>query len=138
MGGEYLPDSDADEVEIARVTMASVMQDVISVRASPKRGGIRYRVVDEYNTTFQIKPEFSKRPLSLRQLVRLIDTGNSYELGPIGLGIIQSHVDCTDQPAEAFADFMDFSSEFYPGLSKHYWFATQRWLEQNGKRRILQ
>ena len=135
MGGEYLPDYNPGEVEIARVTLDSTTQDVMSIRAYPKKGGIGYRVEDEYQSTFEIEPEFSKRPLTLRQLVRLIDTGKSHQFGPIGLGIIQIHFDCTDEPVEAFADFMDFSSEFYPALSTHYWFATQRWVQENGSRR---
>lgn len=131
MGGEYLPDYTGSEVEIARVTMASTAQDVISIRAYPQRGGIRFRVVDEYDSWFTIKPPFAKRPLNLRQLIRLIDTGDGDKMGPIGLGIIQINFDCTEEPAESFAEFMDFSSEFYPDLSRHYWFATQRWVEQN-------
>ena len=33
MSGEYLPDFEGDEVEIARVTLASVTGDVVSIRA---------------------------------------------------------------------------------------------------------
>jgi hypothetical protein len=137
MGGEYLPDYEAEEIEIARITMASVTQDVISIRAcpDPSRKQIRYRVVDEYNSHFQVKPEYSKRPLALRTLIRLIDSAKSKEGRSIGLGIIQSHFECTDSPAETFADFLDFSSEFYPGLTLYYWFAVQRWVEQNRERR---
>ena len=48
MGGEYLPDRENQEVEIARITIASTTQDVTCVYA--KRGATRiyYRVVDEY------------------------------------------------------------------------------------------
>jgi len=134
MGGEYLPDYGAGEVEIARVTLASTTQDVISIRAYPSRVGIGFRVVDEYNGDYTVKPLFAKRPLSLRQLIRLIDTGKSDMMGHIGLGIIQARFDCTERPAESFAEFMDFSSEFYPALCRHYWFATQRWVEQNRAR----
>lgn len=48
MGGEYLPDQVRGEVEIARVTLASTLQDVVSVRARKGKSRIRYRVVDEY------------------------------------------------------------------------------------------
>ncbi len=131
MGGEYLPDYAASEVEIARVTMASTTQDVISIRAQPQPGGIGFRVADEYDSTFTIKPPFAKRALSLRQLVHLIDTADGDHHGPIGLGILQINFDCTEEPAESFAEFMEFASEFYPDLSRHYWFATQRWVDQN-------
>jgi len=73
--------------------------------------------------------------LTLRQLVRLIDTAQRDEMGPIGLGIIQTNFDCSEEAAESYADFMEFTSEFYPNLSTHYWFATQRWVEQNRQRR---
>jgi hypothetical protein len=131
MGGEYLPDYRSNEVEIARVTMASTTQDVISIRAYPLPRGVGFRVVDEYDSTSTIKPRFANHPLSLRQLVRLIDTSHRHKMGPIGLGVIQINFDCSELPADSFAEFMEFSSEFYPELSNHYWFATQRWLEQN-------
>jgi hypothetical protein len=134
MGGEYLPDYHASEIEIARITMDSITQDVISIRARPEKGQIHYRVVDEYESECLIKPKSSSRPLTLRQLVRLIDTGKDGD-GPIGLGIIEIHRECTGQPADDFANFMHFSSEFYPDLTKHYWFAEQRWLEKNRNRR---
>jgi hypothetical protein len=49
MGGEYLPESLAGEVEIARITINSTTQDVTSVFASPRENEIYYRVVDEYD-----------------------------------------------------------------------------------------
>ena len=48
MGGEYLPDCDPNEVEIARITIASTTQDVTCVYAKRVSGGIDYRAVDEY------------------------------------------------------------------------------------------
>lgn len=49
MGGNYLPDSDDGEVEIARISIKSTTYDVTCVYARPDRGAIRYRVVDEYD-----------------------------------------------------------------------------------------
>src|SRR5438105_571660 len=54
MGGEYLPSCDEDEIEIARVNLQSVTFDVISIRAWRKEGEIFYRVVDEYDSRFDI------------------------------------------------------------------------------------
>jgi len=48
MGGNYLPDTDDGEVEIARISIRSSTFDVTSVYARPEAGSIRYRVVDEY------------------------------------------------------------------------------------------
>ena len=48
MGGEYLPDFLKDEVEVARIELASTTADVVSVRMRPTKKGLVYRVVDEY------------------------------------------------------------------------------------------
>ena len=48
MGGEYLPDLAAQEVEIARITIASTTQDVTCVFARQAGDTIALRVVDEY------------------------------------------------------------------------------------------
>ena len=45
MGGEYLPDYDQREVEIARIAMESTTGDVFSIRARPSGSRIAYRVV---------------------------------------------------------------------------------------------
>jgi hypothetical protein len=76
MGGEYLPDYLPGEVEIARIVLASVTQDVVSIRAR-RRGQdrrIQYRVLDEYGSEFQFSPRSSRRPLTQEELVRLLDT----------------------------------------------------------------
>ncbi len=44
MGGEYLPDLNEDEIEIARISIQSTTGDVTSVYARRKEQGIRYRV----------------------------------------------------------------------------------------------
>ena len=49
IGGEYLPPLKPDEIEIARVSLASVTADQISVRARNSANGIKYRIVDEYD-----------------------------------------------------------------------------------------
>jgi len=70
MGGEYLPDLTSHEVEIARITIASVTQDVTCVRARRRKGRIFYRVVDEYegDTLSEKRTRTSTRPLTLGQL----------------------------------------------------------------------
>ena len=71
MGGEYLPDTDGREVEIARITIASTTQDVTCVYAKQVGKRIRYRVVDEYEgMTLDGKGiRTSLQPLTLKQLV---------------------------------------------------------------------
>lgn len=72
MGGEYLPDCDANEVEIARITIASTTQDVTCVYAKRVTGGIDYRVVDEYEG-MTLDDETARRtsePMALSELVQ--------------------------------------------------------------------
>lgn len=135
LGGEYLPDYQRGEVEIARVTMDSTTQDVISIRARPgtKAQPIIYRLVDEYETEYRFVPAFSTQPLTLGELVNLIDTSSSDGSG-IGLDIIQTNFDCNDEPAEHYAGFLHFSSEFYDELGPHYWFAERKWVRDNASR----
>ena len=70
MGGEYLPDQRRREVEIARITIASVTQDVTSIYARRTKHRIVYRVVDEYGgeTLAEKNTRSSKQPLTLVQL----------------------------------------------------------------------
>jgi hypothetical protein len=133
MGGEYLPAYLPGEVEIARVTLATIMTDVISVRARPAGKRIRYRMVDDYGSTFVIRPTLSKLPLTLQQLVQLIETAESPELGPVGLRILDNNLEDSLEPAASLLGFMEVTSEFYPDLEAHYWWAIRRWVAENSK-----
>ena len=76
MGGEYLPDCDSSEVEIARITIASTTQDVTCVYAKRVAGGIDYRVVDEYEG-MTLDDETESRtlePMALSKLVQFFMT----------------------------------------------------------------
>jgi hypothetical protein len=70
MGGEYLPDLDATEVEIARISIKSTTGDVTSLYARRGKGCIHYRVVDEYggDTLTSNTERTSEKPLSLGEL----------------------------------------------------------------------
>ena len=69
MGGEYLPNREAQEVEIARITIASTTQDVTCVYAKRGASRIYYRVVDEYEgMTLDESTRTSIRPLTLIEL----------------------------------------------------------------------
>jgi hypothetical protein len=76
MGGEYLPDLTSTEVAIARITIASVTQDVTSVYARRGKNRIHYRVVDEYEgeTLSGKDTRTSTRPLTLGQLEEFFNT----------------------------------------------------------------
>ena len=88
MDGEYLPEYLPGEVEIARLVLESVTQDVVSIRAR-RRGSERrivYRVVDEFGSEFDFSPRSSRRPLSHGELARLIDTLRNITNPVEGLG----------------------------------------------------
>ena len=70
MGGEYLPDQEDGEVEIARIEINSTTGDVTSVYASLADSGIHYRVVDEYGGDTLSGPSEmdSSLPLTLGEL----------------------------------------------------------------------
>ena len=71
MGGEYLPSTQKQEVEIARIAIASTTGDVTCIYARISAGLIHYRVVDEYDgDTLDGDPTLtSLKPLSLKELV---------------------------------------------------------------------
>ena len=121
MGGEYLPDLAAVEVEIARITLASTLQDVVSVRARKGRVRILYRVVDEYNgdTLTGRNTRNSSRPLSLGQLVDFLD-------GAWPMRDVIAMNGLEDSP-EGMLDFVSVSSPFYPELYPYYARRFQAW-----------
>jgi hypothetical protein len=114
MGGEYLPNYKADEVEIARIELRSTTADVISIRAQREKDGITYRVVDEYDTEFTFKPERSRKPLSLGQLARLIDEmDGGLDGGPYVWALLGCDAECC---GEIDRTFVRMRSDFYPEL----------------------
>jgi hypothetical protein len=135
MSGEYLPDFEGDEVEIARVTLASVMGDVISIRARCHGARIHYRIVDEYEgeTVYYCEPADSERPLTLRELIELMDNARGEGMYPdYGTGLTtvwrDFHANNGSSPEE-MARFVRVSSEFYPGLHRYYEAEAAAWLE---------
>ena len=132
MGGEYLPDLESGEVEIARLELKSVTADVISLRAGREGTLIRYRAVDEYDNEFGTTPASSTEPLTFDELVRLID----------GIEMIDGHEDrslpsalrdsvCKDPcDAQALVDFVAVTSEFYSQLAAYYDADAAEWLAE--------
>ena len=76
MGGEYLPPLRKGEVEIARISLESTTADQISVRARRVGERIRYRIVDEYEFKYVCHPASSDSPLSLRDLIGLMESAS--------------------------------------------------------------
>jgi len=107
MGGNYLPDADEGEVEIARISIASTTCDVTSVYARFDKGMIHYRVVDEYNgeTLCGLGNVASYLPLCLGSLADFF-----LETWPL-VAVLESNF---DDDLEASLDFFSASSDFYP------------------------
>jgi hypothetical protein len=121
MGGEYLPDYEEDEVEIARVSLKSTTADVISIRARPSPEGIRYRIVDEYEKVFHCGPEVSERPLTMGELIELVDKTEAdvwqgRDLVSCWRDYNLEADDYDPEYAEELVDFVTVSSDFYTQL----------------------
>jgi hypothetical protein len=137
MGGEYLPDLLPGEVEIARIVLASTLQDVISIRARRRRGGRRilYRIVDEYGEPgepgWTCRPASSMQPLSMGRLIELIESARCPRFdvgdGPLTEAFrdFQEGTDPRD-----LVDFVTVESEFYPELGEYFEQRAQEWLER--------
>ena len=74
MGGEYLPDLDRTEIEIARISIKSTTGDVTSVYARRGNRSIQYRVVDEYggDTLRGVTQRTSVKPITLSELYQFL------------------------------------------------------------------
>jgi len=107
MGGNYLPDTEEGEVEIARISIESTTCDVTCVYARPDHGAIHYRVVDEYGgDTLQGATEArTEKPMTLGEFT-------SFFLGawPL-LDVLEMNF---ENDLNGSLEFFSASSEFYP------------------------
>lgn len=127
-GGDYLPKFLNCEVEIARLSLESTTWDVISIRARPTSRGIIYRVVDEYDSQYSFRPKSSRRPLSMRQLINLIEGLNvdGVSSAPAALRADQRAQDA--KAIRQLKKFVTVSSAFYPSIESWYQFEAERWM----------
>ena len=131
MGGEYLPDYAEGEVEIARIELESTTADVISIRVKKEGERIAYLIVDEYETEFNILPTHSDKPLTLSELVRLID--GAMEEGSLGLYYTQMNYEGGERSIEWLDQMRHFTrveSVFYQQLHLHYEKLLDLWYEE--------
>lgn len=118
LGGEFLPDFLADEVELARLVMQTPHRDTVSVRARPAEDeGILLRAVDEYDTDFPgTDKRLPERP-SLRELINWLE-GEFGETGSLLLFPIEQALAGGSRP-EDLSGFVEVRSLFYPALPAH-------------------
>ena len=124
MGGEYLPNLEPDQIEIARIELKSTMADTISVRARKDGTAICYSIIDEYESEFRITPQQTLEPLTLWQLICLIDSATDQDSN--GIAVVERNREFGD-------DFAQVVSSFYPDVSRHYEQLTHSVLRQNQK-----
>jgi len=138
MGGEYLPDLAASEVEIARLSLASVTHDQISIRARAAKNHIRIFVTDEHEMKYQPSHRRVQRPLSLRELIAFIETtNNAWADRALGMvwNLIRATYDegCFDSPREA-GEFVTVESAIYPELGPYYAHQVAQWVAREEAR----
>ena len=107
MGGNYLPDTEDGEVEIARISIKSTTYDVTCVYARLDGGAIHYRVVDEYGgETLQGTTEIrTDKPMTLGEFA-------DFFLGAWSLlDVLEINF---EGDRDASLDFFTADSEFYP------------------------
>ena len=111
MGGEYLPDFEEGELEVARLSLRSVTADVISIRLRRTEDGFVYRIVDEY---------MDQEPNGLLGEPTTIVVDQPLTMKDFGAFVVQvSRMDHWCDPEsfdteEEAQDFVVATSEFYP------------------------
>ena len=126
MGGEYLPSRDRQEVEIARITIASTTQDVTCVYARQVGQRIHYRVVDEYggDTLSGTGLRTSTKPLKLEELVEFFL--NSWDL----ISCLDCNFEGDSYPRDRVHWFIvDASSSFYAEFNALIRAKVNEWLD---------
>ena len=131
LGGEFLPELGENDVIIASINLKSTTSDVIAVIARLTNKGIEYRVEDEYMESYpegeehyKVQPNFSKEPLSFKELINLIDNARE------GGGLIDCAKNYYPEEPEEYYDFATAESAFYPQLRDWYDESNNEWLEE--------
>ena len=136
MGGEYLPDLYPNEVELCRVVLKSTTMDVASFRVRKQKYRLVYRIVDEYGNKFILMQRTSVEPLSMGQVVEILDTSRMifYDTGEEldEVGLIKPHIiyykEYGDEREEVI-DFVTVTSPFYPDLENYYENQKEVWFD---------
>ncbi len=124
LGGEYLPASGPDEVEIGRLVFGNATSDVDSIRAHRTADGIVVCVVDEYGTEFEDGQRIYMRPLTLGELIEFIESARHPDLdeGSDGLvlGLIRNMLAAGNEDTASLMQYVYVSSAFYPDIQRYY------------------
>jgi hypothetical protein len=126
MGGEYLPNLADNEVEIARITIASTTQDVTSVFARRGKRRIHYRAVDEYEgETLTGKTErTSTKPLTLGELEEFLNGAWSI------FDNLEMNFGDDGYDRDRIRSFWSVTSPFYPQIGRLYGERIEAWADE--------
>lgn len=127
MGGEYLPNTGSNEVEIARIAIDSTTRDVTCIYARPLGKRIAYRIVDEYDgdTLTGVTHRTSLAPLPLGTLVSFFIQG--WDLLNCLTVNFHEHAYPRD---EVHGFIVDASSSFYAEFGEAITERVDRWLDE--------
>tara|TARA_Y100000031_G_scaffold103100_1_gene113037 strand:+ start:246 stop:1535 length:1290 start_codon:yes stop_codon:yes gene_type:complete len=135
MGGEYLPDANKNQVEIARVIMKSTTQDIISIRATKRKNNINYSIDDEYADDeldgYVVFQKTSKYPFSFKELINFLDN-SQHSNGEVGIcggardANYTTYALTFEEDPEDHWDFETADSPFYSQLEE--WYDIQNWI----------
>ena len=114
-----------------RVSLESTTGDQISIRARRVRERIRYRIVDEYEFRYACHPASSDAPLSLRDLIGLMESAS--EGGSIIFPILA--MNSRDSDAAELETFITVTSDFYAEIERYYRALTDAFLEERAQER---
>ena len=139
MGGEYLPDLEGQQVEIARISLQSTTFDQISIRAKAENDSIYFSVADEYEEEYQLAFETAKEPLTLKDLIEFIDGSN--QPGQIVTGGLLvsnwNYMFGEDYPVDQSVAFASIESGFYNHLAEYYETYAVRWGDECLAERLI-
>jgi hypothetical protein len=111
MGGNYLPDMEDGEIEIARIEISSTTHDVTCLFAKMENGEIQYRIVDEYDGDTLISPKemTTDEPMTLKDMTDFFL--KSWSL----IEVLEMNFEGDLEPA---LEFFQAKSKFYPDFDK--------------------
>ena len=115
------------EVEIARLEALRPIREMVSIRARPAAsGGFAYRALNNAGRHYAPDPTLSDEPLSLGELVTLMET-----LRPGGLvERLLNHAFGAGLPESEVARAIRVESRYYPELGRHYRKVAKRVMEE--------
>ena len=127
MGGEYLPDQEIGEVEVARITIASTTQDVTCVYVRQSAGQLHFRIVDEYNGSTLDGPDelISENPITLGELMDFFLKG-----WDIFCCLDANFADYNYEPGMVHGFIVSASSSFYGNFGALLTQRINEWLDQ--------